>query len=473
MSRATLARERPRSGAALALTILALALSVSAYTLVGLGRRGHVPVNIALYGSLFAVGYLAAHIVIRRLAPAADPALFPTAGLLTGLGFAMIFRLRGDLAAEQATWLAIGLVALALTLAVVRDHRQLDAFTYTIGFVGLALLLLPIVPGIGREINGARLWIKLGPLGFQPAELGKVFVVVFLASYLNTKKELLQVATGRLGPFQLPQAKHLGPVLVAWGASLAVLFLERDLGASLLYFAIFVVMLWVATARGAYLALGAVLFAAGAVAGYVAFAHVQARVDIWLHALEPSKVFSQGYFQVAQGQFAMGTGGLVGAGLGRGQPGLIPYAYTDFIFASIGEELGLLGTVAVLLLFVVLVGRGLRTALSCRDGFGKLLAAGLTTVLGLQAFVIVGGVTRLIPLTGITLPFVSYGGSSLVSNFVILALLVRVSSGPAPTRRPGPLRSRVGKGPGALRSGVGDGLASGAKPPAPPEPEDG
>jgi cell division protein FtsW (lipid II flippase) len=259
-----------------------------------------------------------------------------------------------------------------------------------------------------------------------------VFVVVFLASYLNQKKELLQVATGRLGPFHLPQAKVLGPVILAWAVSLAVLFLERDLGASLLYFAIFVVMLWVATSRGTYLVIGVLLFAVGAFLGYLAFAHVQARVDIWLHALEPNKVFDQGYGQLAQGQFGMATGGIGGSGLGQGQPGLIPYAETDFIFAAIGEELGLFGTTAVLLLFLVLIGRGLRIALSRTDGFGKLLATGLTTVIGLQTFVIVGGVTRLIPLTGITLPFVSYGGSSLVANFIILALLVRVSATPDP-----------------------------------------
>ncbi|MDP9241881.1 MAG: FtsW/RodA/SpoVE family cell cycle protein, partial [Actinomycetota bacterium] len=248
----------------------------------------------------------------------------------------------------------------------------------------------------------------------------------------DSKKELLQVATGRLGPFHIPQAKVLGPVILAWAVSLAVLFLERDLGASLLFFAIFVVMLWVATARGAYLAIGILLFAVGAFLGYLAFSHVQARVDIWLHALEPSKVFAQGYGQLAQGQFAMATGGIGGSGLGQGQPGLIPYAETDFIFAAIGEELGLFGSTAVLLLFVVLVGRGLRIALSRTDGFGKLLATGLTTVIGLQTFVIVGGVTRLIPLTGITLPFVSYGGSSLVANFIILALLIRVSATPDP-----------------------------------------
>ncbi len=285
----------------------------------------------------------------------------------------------------------------------------------------------------------------MGPVGFQPSELGKVCIIVFLASYLNTKRELLSVAVGRFGPLRLPQAKHLAPVLLAWGASLVVLFAEKDLGASLLYFAIFVAMLWVATGRGAYLAIGLLLFAGGAFAGYLAFGHVQLRVDIWLHALEPSKVFRFGYGQLAQAQFGMGTGGLVGAGLGRGSPWIIPYASTDFIFAAIGEELGLFGAAAILLLFVTLVGKAFKTALDSVDGFGKLLAAGLATSLAIQAFVIVGGVTRVIPLTGVTLPFVSYGGSSLVSNFVILALLVRVSAGPAPRRdRRGRSRSGLG-----------------------------
>jgi len=454
VSRAAVSVARPRQGTALALTILALVLSVGAYVLVGLGKKGHIPANLALYGSIFVAGYVAAHVAIRRLAPVADPSLFPTAAVLTGLGFSMIFRLSGGLAAEQATWILIGLTAFVATLLLVPDHRQLDAFTYTIGMLGIVLLLLPIVPGIGRTINGARLWVRVGPIGFQPSELAKVLIVVFLASYLSAKRELLAVATGRIGPLRLPQAKHLAPVLLAWGASLAVLFLQKDLGASLLYFAIFVVMLWVATGRTAYLVIGLVLFAIGAGVGYATLAHVQDRVDIWLHALDPGKVFAEGYGQVAQAQFGMGTGGLVGAGLGRGSPSLIPFASTDFIFAAFGEELGLFGTSALLLLFVVLVGKGLKTAIQCPDAFGKLLAAGLSGSLGLQAFVIVGGVTRVIPLTGVTLPFVSYGGSSLVSNFILLALLVRVSSGPPPGRRAA-----------ALRSGGGDGLASGARPP--------
>jgi len=434
MSRVAFPAARVRQGTALALTILALVLSVGGYVLAGLGKRGHVPAHLPTYVLILVTGYVAAHLVIRRWAPDADPALFPTAAVLTGVGFAMIFRLSGGLAAEQATWVIIGLIVFGATLFLVRDHRQLDAYTYTIGLIGLGLLLLPIVPGVGRTINGARLWVDIGPLSFQPSEIAKVMIVVFLASYLSTKRELLAVAVARLGPLRLPPVKHLAPVALAWGTSLVVLFVEKDLGASLLYFALFVVMLWVATGRTAYLVLGGLLFVIGAGLGYLAFPHVQARVDIWLHALDLRNVYKFGYGQLAQAQFGMATGGLVGAGLGRGSPTLIPYASTDFIFAAIGEELGLFGTVAVLLLYVVLVGKGLKAALESADGFGTLLATGLSASIALQAFVIVGGVTRVIPLTGVTLPFVSYGGSSLVSNFIILALLTRVSSGPARER---------------------------------------
>jgi len=289
------------------------------------------------------------------------------------------------------------------------------------------LLLLPVVPGLGATINGAQLWVRIGSLSFQPSELGKVLIVVFLASYLSAKRELLAEGVGRLG---LPRPKDLGPVLLAWVASLLVLFLEKDLGASLLFFAVFIVMLWVATGRPAYLVIGLLLFAVGAYMAYELFTHVQLRVDYWLHALDPKNVHALGYGQIAQGWFGMASGGLVGAGLGRGSPDLIPYSSTDFIFAAIGEELGLLGTVGLLLLYVVIIGRGLRIALERTDAFGKLLAAGLVASVAIQTFVIVGGVTRLIPLTGVTLPFVSYGGSSLVANFVILGLLVRVSAGP-------------------------------------------
>jgi cell division protein FtsW (lipid II flippase) len=430
---------RALRGAELGLIILAVVLAISAYLMAGYGRDSAFPPSLLANGALFAGGYLAAHVVMRRFAPTADPVLLPAAGLLAGIGFAVIFRLEPDLAISQAGWLAVGLAAFSAVIMVIRDHRSLDQFTYTIGLLGIVLLLLPILPSVGpiggRTINGARLWFKIGPLTFQPAEAGKVLIVIFLASYLNAKKELLAIATRKLGPFQLPEPKHLGPLLVAWAVSLAILFLEKDLGSSMLFFAIFVVMLYVATARGAYLAAGLLLFAIGAGAGYLAFAHVQSRVDLWLHALDPQLIAQEGPSQLAQSVFALATGGISGTGLGQGSPDLIPFASTDFIFSAVGEELGLFGTVGILMLFLTLVVRGFRTAVLREDGFGKLLAVGLAMSLAVQTFVIVGGVTRLIPLTGITLPFVSYGGSSLVANFVLLGLLARVS---APAAREGP-----------------------------------
>ena len=422
------APDRARRNTELALLILAILLAVGAYALVGLGLEGEVPVGLAGYGMLLVGGYVFAHLVVRWLAPQADPVFLPTAVLLAGLGFAIIYRLDPGLAGAQTLWLLLGLGLFALTLVAIRDHRQLDHFTYTIGLLGIIMLLLPLAPGIGRTVRGARLWVGIGPLQFQPAEIGKVLLVIFLASYLNARKELLAVATRRLGPLALPEPRHLAPLLVAWGLSLVVLFLERDLGSSLLFFGIFVVMLWVATGRAAYLVLGVLLFAIGATFGYLAFDHVQDRVTVWLNVFDPRLIRDEG-FQLAQSLFAMATGGIAGTGLGEGQPGFIPDAHTDFVFAAVGEELGLLGTIALLLLYILLIFRGYRAAVGSPDGFGQLLAAGLSTILALQTFVIIGGVTRLIPLTGITLPFVSYGGSSLVANMVLLALLVRVSSG--------------------------------------------
>lgn len=438
---------RTGRGTQLALTILAALLSVSAYVLVTLGKTGRTPANVGGFVAIIVIGYLVAHLVIVRLAPGADPALFPAAATLAGLGYAMIYRLNTSLAAEQLGWLILGLLVFTVTLVVVRDHRSLDGYTYTIGLIGIGFLLLPIAPGIGETINGARLWVHVGPVTFQPSELGKVLIVIFLASYLASKKDLLAVATRRIGPISFPEPRYLGPLMVAWFVSLAVLFIEKDLGSSLLFFGIFVIMLWAATARGSYLVLGLILFVIGAILGYLAFAHVQDRVTIWFHALQPLYIHDQGY-QLAQGEFAMATGGLSGTGLGLGHPQLIPAAATDFIFASIGEELGLLGATAVLLLYVALVGRGFRIALARVDPFSKLLALGLASALGFQTFIIAAGVMRLIPLTGITLPFVSYGGSSVVANFVLLALLIRTSSRPpahAPLSRRG---QRAGPAPG-------------------------
>jgi cell division protein FtsW (lipid II flippase) len=425
---------RSRSQTQLALLVLAVFLSVGAYVMVVLGTTGKTPAGVAGFVVTLGAAYLGAHGVVRRFAPGADPAFLPAAAMLAGLGYAMIYRLEPNLAEEQFTWMLIGIGLFCLTLIVVRDYRTLESYTYTIGLVGVGLLLLPIVPHIGTTINGERLWVQLGPISFQPAEVSKVLLTIFLASYLDRRKELLAVATRRIGPIRLPEPRYFGPLLLAWVAALGVLFVEHDLGSSLLFFGIFVVMLWVATGRGTYLAAGILLFAAGAALGYLLIPHVHDRVVIWLHALQPQYVHGLGG-QLAQGEFGMASGGLFGSGLGRGFPWQIPVSYTDSIFAALGEELGLFGVTAILLLYVTICGRGLRVALARADGFGTLLAAGLTTVVALQTFVIVGGVIRVIPLTGITLPFVSYGGSSLVTNFVLLALLVRVSA-PAPKAVP-------------------------------------
>jgi cell division protein FtsW (lipid II flippase) len=422
------AATRRRSG--LTLVLVAVAAAVLAYALQGLGLNERIPRDLVTYGiAALAIG-VGGWFGVRIMARGADPVLYPTAILLGGLGTAMLFRIMIEndarqIAVNQATWFVIGLACSLAVLALVPDIRRLDAYTYTIGLVGLILLLLPVLPG-GFETNGARLWYRIGPLAFQPAEFGRILIVVFLASYLSQKRELLAAGTGR---FDLPRIKDLGPLLLAWGASLVVLFLERDMGASLLLFGVFVVMVWVATGRAAYLAIGIGLFAAGAWIGYLAFAHVQDRVEAWLHALDPALVQEQG-FQLAQGWFALATGGTVGTGLGQGSPTLIPYVGSDFILAAFGEELGMLGVTALLLGYLVLVGRGLRIAIERRDPFERLLAVGLTTLLGLQVFVIAGGVLRLIPLTGVPLPLVSYGGSSRVATWVLLALLVRISAGP-------------------------------------------
>ncbi len=431
---AAVRKVRTRTG--LTATIVAIVASVLAYALQGLGLAGTPPANLITYGVTFAVLALGGWYAVRKLARDADPVLYPTAVVLGGLGLAMLYRLmtardHPEFATEQAVWLAVALAVLIGTLVLIRDIRQLDAYTYTIGLAGLVLLLLPIVPGIGTEVNGARLWVNLGFVTFQPAEPGRILIVIFLASYLGQRRELLATGVGRFG---LPRVKDLGPILLAWSASLIVLFLERDMGASLLLFGVFIVMLWVATGRWAYLVLGLILFAIGAYVGYLVFSHVQLRVDAWIHAMDPNKVADEGY-QLSQGWFAFASGGMVGTGLGLGSPTLIPYVGSDFILAAFGEELGMLGVSAMLLLYLVIVGRGLRIAVERHDSFEKLLAVGITTVLGLQVFVIAGGVLRLIPLTGVPLPLVSYGGTSRVASAVAIALLLRTSAGPWIRRR--------------------------------------
>ncbi|MGH2819061.1 MAG: FtsW/RodA/SpoVE family cell cycle protein, partial [Actinomycetota bacterium] len=419
-----------RRNVELSMLILALVLASGALALVALAESTDEVAVVAPYMGVFGGSYLAAHILMRRVAAQADPFLLPLTVFLNGLGLAGIYRLSegrlSGIGPLQGMWTVFGIICFVATLLVVRDYRMLARYKYILGFAGVGLLCLPMVPGIGQEINGAQLWVDFGPLQFQPGELAKVCLVIFFAGYLAERKELLAIASRRVLGFHVPDLKHFGPLLVMWVLSLGVMFVEKDLGSSLLFFLIFLTTLYIATARIVYLALGATLFAAGAVIGYRLFEHVQVRVITWLDTFNPKLVNDESY-QLAQSIFALSTGGLFGTGLGRGRPGLIPAAQTDFIYSVLGEELGFLGTVAILIAFVLLVARGLRTAVSARDDFGQLLAAGLITTFGIQTFIILAGVTRLLPLTGITLPFMSYGGSSMLSNFILMALLARIS----------------------------------------------
>jgi len=413
-----------RRATELGLVVLAVLTAAGGYVLTSLAKRASLPADLLPFAAGAAALGLVAHLAVRRFAPRADGTLLGLAVLLNGIGFVVIARLDPNLARLQSLWTAVSVAAFVGTLAVVRRVRDLERYRYTFALSGIAALMLPVLPGIGREINGARLWVHIGPLNFQPGEAAKVTLVLFLAAYLVEKRELLSVATRRVGPFLLPDPRHFGPLLLAWGFSIVVMVREKDLGSSLLFFAVFLAMVYMATGRASYLGIGAGLFAVGASLSYAAFDHVHARVQTWIN---PWPTASGRSFQLVQALFAFGSGGFAGAGLGLGSPGKIPNAATDFVFAAIGEELGLIGTTGIVLCYLLLVGVGFRIAVRTEQPFLKLLAAGLTTILGAQTFIILGGVTRLIPLTGITLPFVSYGGSSLLANFVILALLLRVS----------------------------------------------
>lgn len=407
----------------LLLLVLVAVLAAGGYLLTLLSDRTELTGSLA--PRLAAVGLLffAAHLTVRRYAPHADSTLLPLAAVLDGIGFVFVARLDEDLAAAQTIWTAVGITAFVLTLVVVGEARSLERYRYTFALLGIGTLLLPVLPGLGREINGARLWVRVGALNFQPAEVAKVVLVIFFAAYLVEKRELLSVATRRIGQVMLP-ARHLGPLLLAWGVSLVIMVQEKDLGSSLLFFAVFAVMLYLATGRGAYVGMAALLFVTGAAIAYRVFDHVAVRVTTWL---DPWPVASGTGFQLVQSLYAFGSGGFAGTGFGLGHPDKIPNAATDFVFAAIGEELGMLGAFAVLITYLLFVGSGFRIAARAERPFLKLLAAGLTTIVGVQTFIILGGVTRVIPLTGITLPFISYGGSSLVANFALLALLLRIS----------------------------------------------
>ena len=414
----------PRRRTELGLILLAVVAVGATYALAAFGQNATIPADIGPFLGVILVLLLAAHLAARRWAPDADGTLLPIAGLLNGLGYVFIARLNDDLAGLQATWTAVGIGAFIATLVIVRRVRDLDRYRYTFMALGVGLLLLPLLPVVGDEVNGSRIFVSFGPVNFQPGEFAKVLLALFFASYLVEKRELLSIATWGVGPMKLPEPKHLFPVLLAWGFSLMVLFFEKDLGSSLLFFTIFVVMLWIATQRASYLLVGATLFGTGAFFAWKTFTHVQQRVDIWLDPWD--LCFAEGQ-QICRSQFGLALGGMSGTGPGLGRFDRFPAVETDFIFTVIGEELGLLGGTLILVGFLLLVGTGLRIAAAAEHEFEKLLAAGLTALLGFQAFIIIAGVTRLLPLTGVTLPFVSYGGSSLIANYVILALLMRIS----------------------------------------------
>ncbi len=418
-------------------------LTATGFASVYIARSSEVSAESLTYGAFFFALYLAAHVVARMTVPYADPYLLPMTALLTAIGVTVIYRLDETDAGRQALWVVIGVAVFALTLFVLRrDYRVLENYKYLFGLCSIALLALPALPGIGKTINGARLWVDVGPVQFQPGELAKIFLIIFLAGYLRDKREVL-------AQFRL---KDFGPLFLIWGGAMLVLMQTGDLGSALLYFGIFLGMLYVATGRAVFVAGGLVLFVLGATAVYRVVSHVQERVTIWLHpwttdpvpcAITGGEALRQdcGSFQLVRSLYSIANGGFGGTGLGRGTftttsgDPILPFLNTDFIYSAIAQELGLIGACGLILVYMLFITRGMRIALVAQDGFSKLLAAGLTFGFALQAFIIVGGVLRVIPLTGITLPFVSYGGSSVVANFVLLALLLHVSNRANAVRR--------------------------------------
>jgi cell division protein FtsW (lipid II flippase) len=417
-----------RRNAELTLIIMAAVITATAYTVASLGSNSEIPPGIFGFVAFLLGLLLVAHFAVRKLAVGADSTLLPLVALLHGIGFVMITRLDDELASLQSLWSLLGIAVFVGVLLVVQRATDLARYRWVLFFGGTGALLLPLVPGLGNQINGARIWVSVGPINFQPGEFAKIALAIFFASYFAEHRELIAAKTWRIGPLRLPEPRFILPVVVAWGIAVIVMVGERDLGSSLLFFTLFVVMIWVATERVGWLVLGAGLFAGAAYFSWSRFSHVQTRVDIWLDPWSDS--LGKGY-QIVQSLFGLADGGITGTGLGRGNPDQVPEAQNDFIFASIGEELGLLGATAILMSYLLIVGAGLRTALRTEREFEKLLAVGLTTIIGVQAFIIIGGVIKLVPLTGITLPFVSYGGSSLISNYILLALLIRVSDSSA------------------------------------------
>ena len=440
-----------RRGTELLMVAFAVAIMGFAYAAVGLGLDGHVPSGLVTYVAGFAVLMLLAHVGVRRFAPYADPLMLPLAAVLNGLGIVMIYRLQesgrsgnpgnviltltAHAALYQLMYTAVGVIAFVVVLGLVREARVLQRYTYTLGTIGLILLATPaLLPdSMNGAYLGAKVWIIIGGFSIQPGEFARIALAVFFAGYLVAKRDVLSLAGRQVIGVDLPRVRDMGPVLVVWAASLLILIFESDIGTSALFFALFVSMLYIATQRTSWLLIGVVLFVLGAEIASLLFNHVAERFTVWLHPFAPANLANA--YQVIQGLEGMAFGGILGTGLGLGQPFWTPLVQSDFIVTAFGEELGLTGLMAMLLIFGLLVQRGLRAALAVRDPFAKLLAGGLSFVLALQVFIIVGGVTQLIPVTGITTPFLSQGGSSLVASWIVVALLLRVSD---TARRPPP-----------------------------------
>lgn len=420
----------------LGLLFFALGVSAVALALVQFGAQGALDLRVLSYTGGLAILTLLVHLAVRFLAPDADPFVLPIATVINGLGITMIHRL--DIAEgivgwqatgiRQMAWTAVALLGFVAVLALVRNHRVLLRFRYLFMLAGVLLLLMPLMPGIGRTVNGATLWVQLGSVTFQPGEVAKIALAIFFAGYLLTAKDSLQVVGRYALGVRWPRLRDLGPILVVWALAMAVLVFQRDLGTSLLYFGLFLAMMFIATERFIWIVVGGGFFLAGALIAGSQIGYVQGRVEGWLNSFD-ADVYEQlgGSYQLVQGLFGFAEGGFLGQGLGQGQPYLVPLANSDYIVASLGEEIGLIGIFGLLALYLLLVSRGFRIGYVGTEDFGRLLASGLAVVMALQVFIVIGGLTRLIPVTGLTTPFLAAGGSSLVANWMIVALIMRLS----------------------------------------------
>jgi peptidoglycan glycosyltransferase len=435
-----LAQRTPKPGrsAELVLMVLAWLITTAFYVLASLGSQNRIPHNLWIFLSFIVVISLAMHVAIRHYAPQASQILLPVATLLNGIGYVEIARWYPPAAKDQALWFLLSAVALVLVLKFVRHVRDLDRYRYLTLSTAIVLLLLPLAPHIGESIGGARLWVQVGPFSFQPVELAKILMAFFFASYFAANRELLSTPTQRIGRRLIVPPRTLLPILVAWGCALAILGAENDIGFAMLLFALFISLLWVTTGLKTYVVLGVALFLGGAAVAANYFTQVHFRVADWINPWSAAHMAIS--YQIAYGWFSLAAGGVIGTGLGLGQSGTIPELTSDMIFAAVGEELGFIGIILVLCLFVAFVGEGFRIAQRAHSDFVRLAATALTAIVGFQAFFIMAGVLRILPFTGMVLPFMAYGGSSLIANYVIVAVLLRISDENNSEQRGGEIR---------------------------------